>query len=794
MITLAVADLPDRARIAGAPTRTREDPLDGNAGLPSPAPWVRASGRSSRAPATTVDAPRHTRLARPASAGKDERSTHFSARQFGPNHTMSDFDTARALFFDGLDALDRRDFPTAETQFRATVALLPRSLPALLNLALAQWEQKRFAECRATATLAIGIDAHNIEAHAYVANCLVREGDRTAARAVCAELVQLDPKTADDHTAIGNAFTRLGHHREALASYDRAIALDPRHAAAHANRGNALDRLGRPDDALAAFDRAQALDPGLPESWIGRGNALSRLRRFGDALASYARAIALDPPSADARLGRAFAHYLLGDSEAFEADVRTALARVPDDVRARWALALGRIPMVRTSDDDLDAGRADLAQELDTLTTWLAVERDGEQEAVGAVTPFYLAYQERPNRELLEMHGTLACRVMSRWQDRRPIAPPRDSPRTGVVEVGIVSAHIYGQSVWEAILKGWVGGLDRDRIRLHLFNVGHHHDAETAWARNNVASFEDGPRGLAEWVDAIVSKRLDILVYPEIGMDPVTLRLASLRLAPTQVATWGHPETTGLPSIDWFLSAEAFEPPDAQTHYSERLLVLPNLGCCCAPSRVTSIAPDPAVFGLRSDLPLLLCPGAPFKYAPEHDEVLVAIARALGACRMVFFEFHARALSDRLRHRLTARFAREGLRFEDYGMFVPWQAAPAFFGLMEKADLLLDTIGFSGFNTALQAAQCGLPIVGWEGRFLRGRLASGVLHRMGLSDLVATTPEAYVALAARLARDSAYRQDCRSRIAARRDVLFGDTAPLRALEQFFSRVAERPQG
>jgi hypothetical protein len=44
---------------------------------------------------------------------------------------------------------------------------------------------------------------------------------------------------------------------------------------------------------------------------------------------------------------------------------------------------------------------------------------------------------------------------------------------------------------------------------------------------------------------------------------------------------------------------------------------------------------------------------------------------------------------------------------------------------MKQARLYLDTIGFSGFNTAMLAVECGLPVVTREGRFMRGRLASG---------------------------------------------------------------------
>jgi predicted O-linked N-acetylglucosamine transferase (SPINDLY family) len=87
--------------------------------------------------------------------------------------------------------------------------------------------------------------------------------------------------------------------------------------------------------------------------------------------------------------------------------------------------------------------------------------------------------------------------------------------------------------------------------------------------------------------------------------------------------------------------------------------------------------------------------------------------------------------------------------------------------------------------------ECGLPIVTREGRFMRGRLASGILKRMGLSDLVAQTEDDYVALAVRLIQDPGYQKQVSERIAASRHVLFNDMAAIRALEDFLVSVVNR---
>jgi predicted O-linked N-acetylglucosamine transferase (SPINDLY family) len=335
-------------------------------------------------------------------------------------------------------------------------------------------------------------------------------------------------------------------------------------------------------------------------------------------------------------------------------------------------------------------------------------------------------------------------------------------------------------------VKGWFQQLDRARFELQGFCLGAESDAETQLARSRATRFVQGPMPLRAWVEAILEAQPDVLIYPEVGMDPTTVKLASLRLAPLQAATWGHPETTGLPTLDCYFSAAGLEPVAAQDHYVERLVALPNLGCYLEPSAIPATEADLGRWGLSGGQPLLLCPGTPFKYAPEHDRLYVDIAHRLGPCQLCFFVCGNAALSEKLRQRLAQAFAQAGLAFDRHVRFLPWLAPAEFYALMRRADAMLDTLGFSGFNTALQALECGLPVVGYEGRFLRGRLASGMLRHLGLDDLVATDEREYVELAISLATDRERGARLRQRIEAARPRLYRDTAPIRALEDFLA--------
>jgi protein O-GlcNAc transferase len=577
-------------------------------------------------------------------------------------------------------------------------------------------------------------------------------GELGAAESVLQTLLAHEPDNLDALVLKGNLMNDLGRPAEAIPCYQKALQLKPDRADALANLGNALQYLGGLQDAVSCYERAIALDPDYLEAHHNLGNALESLDRQAEAVACFRRALELDR----------------------------------DFVEARWAIAMSQLRHVYASAAEAGNCRAAFASELERLEDWFDPRRSKMGfRAVGVQQPFALAYMEESNRDLLERYGRLCVRLMQEWSGAQALVAPERPPDGRVIRVGIASQYFRDHSVWHALMRGWFEQIDRRRFELHAFYLGAHTDAETERCRRLAARFHMGAMGLRGWAEAIRNSRLHALIYPEVGMDPMTAKLACLRLAPHQLASWGHPETTGLPTIDAFLSAQGMEPPAAEAYYTEKLIALPNLGVSYPRSATRAELPE-----LRAARPIFVCAGTPFKYMPQHDGAFAEIARRLGRCSFVFFVHQGRLdLSERLLHRLREAFARVGLRVEDHVTFLPWLNRSRFYGLMQDADVFLDSVGFSGFNTAMQALECALPIVTVEGKFLRGRFASAVLQRIGLDELVARSDEDYVRIAVRLAGDSQFRESVRERIVARRDILFDDVAPIRAMEDYLASAA-----
>ncbi|HEY8974170.1 MAG TPA: tetratricopeptide repeat protein [Burkholderiaceae bacterium] len=693
----------------------------------------------------------------------------------------------------GASLLETGDGRGAVAIFETSVKSRPRDARAWLNLSIAcdlAGNPKRALEA-ADQSLALEPAA---PAHGARGRALAALGDRAAARTAFDAGVRGAPRDAVAHHNFGVFLREQGEIDAALTHLREALRLDPQLAAAHEALVGALVDGGRGDEALRHGQAFGQSHPGSSAALAMQASAQFALGHMEDAVELYARAVGAPGADAATFLGHGNALFGAGDAAAATRQFARAVELDPQNARARFALAMSHLRPVYDDAAQMDASRKAFTRALGELDAWFTPARAAAgSTAVGSALPFYLAYHPVDVRALLLPYGKLATRLMAAGA---PLAGAQTSRASAgaarKLRVGIAAAHVRDHSVWNAITQGWVRHLDRARIELTIFKLDRASDDETARARRDAAAFVDTPTTLDEWTRAITDARLDVLIYPEIGMHPLTARLAALRLAPVQAVAWGQPLTSALPTMDLFLSAQALEPDGAASHYAEKLVALPHLGVCLQPLQPEEVVPDFAGLGLNPDAPLLLCPGTPFKYTPQGDAALVAIAKGLqarGRGRLVFFLSHRPGMSRQVEQRMRQAFGKAGVDYDRTVAWVPTLTRGRFHGLMRRSTALLDTLGFSGFNTAVQALECDLPVVAFEGPFMRGRLASGPLRHLGLDELVAGTPEAFAAIALRLAEDEAWRAHLEREIAQRRHALFFDQAPVRALEDALFEAA-----
>jgi CRISPR-associated protein Csy1 len=262
----------------------------------------------------------------------------------------------------------------------------------------------------------------------------------------------------------------------------------------------------------------------------------------------------------------------------------------------------------------------------------------------------------------------------------------------------------------------------------------------------------------------------------------VTYTLAAMRLAPVQAAAWGHPVTTGSDAIDFYFTCAPMEPPDAASHYVERLVPLPGLGVDY--SMPPAQAPvTRAELTMPQDRRLYACAQSLFKIHPEMDDVFAQILAADPQGILVFFQSDARRVTEQLTARLQRALARHGVPPRGQLKFLPRMASADFRRVLSACDVVLDTLRWSGGNTSIDAFAAGVPVLTLPGRFMRGRQTAGMLELMQVKELIVSSPEEYVRRAVDVASDAGLNAALREAIARRREVLFDRAEAVEAFSE-----------
>ncbi len=641
--------------------------------------------------------------------------------------------------------------PEAAASYAGALVHQPNHFGALFNLGLVLQMQSKLQEAAASYRRALSYKPDYAEAHGNLGNTLQAQGKLEEAVACYGRALHYRPDYAEVHSNLGNVLLAQARYAEAAASHERALTHKPNYAEAHNNLGLVLFEMGNVDAAVASYRRALTHKPAYAEAHNNLGNALREQGQPAEAAASYQRALVLDCDNTEARLG----------------------------------LATAMIPVFADTVVDGIAATEKFALSLDELTAWSHANPQKLGKSAGRNQPFYLAYRPVNVTALLSRYGDLICaEAAAHWQPRIAEAGTVSAPRERV-RIAVVSGQVRQHPVWDVVLRGILAHLDRRRFELVLYHTGSMTDEETSWAKGRVDRFVQGPRSTAAWLDEVARDRPDVMFYPEVGMDPSTCALAALRLAPLQVAGWGHPVTTGLPSIDLFVSGELLEGTGAERHYREKLIRLPGTGVCTESAPVQSQTWDgPPRQG--NCVRFALCQ-QPIKFDPADDVLVTRIAKTVGPSE--FWLAAPKKLhwaTARLRNRLAAAFRAEGLDPDAHLRVMPWLSRDQFSGFLDEMDVFLDCPAFSGYTTAWQAMHRGIPIVTLEGEFLRQRLAAGLLRQIAMPEGIASSADEYVQIAARLAQESrdrgrrAVRRESIHRAATRAD---GNRAAVSAFEQ-----------
>lgn len=628
-----------------------------------------------------------------------------------------------------------------------------------------------------------------------------------------------EPQVALAWQRLGLTIAAGGDVVSALTPLKRATSVSPRLAAVWESLGLAFAALDRWTDSATAYRSALALSAGRADLAARLAEILAKAGRTEEAAAALDTAIRLSPSDHRLRHDRAVLRATLGDAAGALGDLRAALSATPDAYQVHYLFAqcvmrvdgsiASEIHFARVSALEALAvealinrgviaqGRYDVGTARRSFRRAIAVAPSdatahGNFGALDMGVGRIGAAIRRTRRAMnlapdwVDAHSNLLLALgyvdieparyfaeHRRWEARhaapayaaiRPCDNDPDPDRR--LRVGYLSADFFDHALGTNI-AGAIEHHDRREVEVHCYAQVGLADDMTRHIRALADRFvETQTLDDAALAERIRADRIDILVVIA-GHTARNRLIAAARKPAPILVSYADFSTTGLEVMDYWLTDPVVHPEGATEElFTETLMRIPMMVL----HRPIEVAPPVSALPAPSRGHVTF--GSFNNPAKIGDDVVALWARLLAAVPTARLMLKYRTVYDvpDVRGRFVRRFVEHGVD-PDRIVFVGGDLdRSAHLGLVGEVDIGLDPFPFNGCTTTFEALWMGVPVVTLAGRRFLGRMGASFLTHLGLPELVAKDPDAYVATAAGLASDldrlSALRQGLRQRILA----------------------------
>jgi len=652
--------------------------------------------------------------------------------------------------------------------------------------------------------------------------------------------IQANPEHLESYRNLGNSYAKLQMHEKAVESYQRALQINPDYAEVHNNLGLSLNKLNKTQEAIRHYQKALMLKsdsaeahknfvsslvdtnefdraekhcrqvlhyfPEMTEMYVCLGTIFIAKKRNELAVDELDKALSINPNCADAHnyLGSLFVESNQLDEAAFHC--QRAVELNPDNFDSLCTLASilekqGKIeeakkwfrkirerepdndilnlhidslfPMIPESSCEIEKYRKQLDN---TLDIYIEKNIPFNLDRIGffnCQTLFSMAYQGKSDRLLKEKFAKLLRNYQARTVPKTRNTKPH-------ICFLVTSGHEY---VFTKCTSGLLNNISTERFKVTIAcpRAGYEESVKPSLTTQDIG-FIAISKSIEEVLHTIRMQHFDIIYYWEVGSDNTNYFLPFFKLAPVQFTSWGWPVTSGIPQMDYYVSSDLIEDEDSEQDFSEKVVRLNSLLAYYYRPSLPERTKSRSQFGLSDNDNVYLNVQTPLKIHPEFDRLVAEILRRDEKALVLFVDSKQKHLGHLLKARMKNGFPEESRRIK----YMPYMPREDYLNLLLHADVVLDTIYYTGGNTTYDCLAFGVPVITLPDKFSRSRLTSALYKQMNVYDCIADSEDDYINIAVKIATDKTLRNEISSKILQASDVLFENSKVIDEFERFFT--------
>jgi Predicted O-linked N-acetylglucosamine transferase, SPINDLY family len=683
------------------------------------------------------------------------------------------------LFTMAHRAWQEKSYKTAENTYRQILRDCPKHPDAQHLLGLVYSEQGKYKNAIRYISEAIITSPQNEIYYSNLGEVYRQVGELDNAFYNFQKALEIKPDFVEAKFNIANALHQKGDVQQALVLYSEILVLHPNHVKAAFNSANILMANGQYKSAIEAFRKVLVLNDHHAEAHNNLAIVLAEWDFIDEAEMHYKNALTLNPQFYGAKKNLINLLESIGKSEEAR-----ELIKVGDAFRKGEAATLiyekAISSIIHSSQFDINTYRSEL---LDLLIQ-LPSSSFGPDDFVRFSTlelPSLsnLIYHGEDDAEIKKAYATVFKSVFPEYK-------PAGSTFKRHIGFVVTSGH---EGVFLKCMSGILNNISTDTFRITVICSYPNGEKIIRPALTNLdVEFLSISNTLSHAAELILKSNIDLLYYWECGTDKINYFLPFMRLAKVQCTSWGWPITSGIPTMDYFISASNLETDDSKDFYTEQLEIQKRLPVYYYRPLLPDILKPISYFGLNEMNHHYICQQNLRKVHPFFDTLVEKILEQDPLGVVVFINDKHDSVTNRLKKRLQVSCKNV------YSRIVFLERLPEidYLNVLTLCEVALDTTHYgAGANTCYDAFACGTPLVTMPGSFHRSRFAFAAYEQINDTYCVTHSAEEYINKVVQLGTQKKLRKEVSESLKISSGILFEDIEAVRELEHTFDKIISK---
>ena len=640
---------------------------------------------------------------------------------------------AEAIHYLGLIEYQNKNYETAIQWIQKAIVIKPDWAEAYSHIALSYKELSRYEEA---------IDSLNIA-------------------------IKIDPSYSAAHYNLGNIFLKLELIDKAITHYNKAITLNDKYTDAYFQRGIANEALSEYEFAIRDYLKTQELDRKYVKSYIKLAMLNKRNKNIKAAIEYCYKAIELEPRNDDVYKSLAD---ILAENKLLEDAIifyRKALEINPNSIYVKGLII--HYSMHCCNWDNLSEAINKLNESID--------KNSDDFGAFGV-----LSLIDEP-----EIHQKIALQFSKKFNGERSACnQPSNKLAKSKIRLGYFSADFNDHAVSRLIAEVFELH-NQELFEIYAFSFGPKVDDQMTIRLKNTFDyfFEVENSSSTKIAELSRENSIDIAIDLSGYTKGNRTRVFAYGAAPIQVNYLGYPGTMGNENIDYIIADKMIIPDESACFYDEKIAYLPD---SYQPNdRKKEISKHTFT---REELKLpelgvvFCCFNNSFKITPVIFEAWMDVLK--NVANSVLWLLEDNKIATLNLHKEAMKYGVDPHRI----IFAERTSGSLHLARHKCADIFLDTWPYNAHTTASDALWMGLPIITYRGKSFASRVASSLLHSVGLDELITDSIEEYKKLAIRLGNNPEEIQKLKKLLSHEKETkpLFNTERYTRNLEKAFLKM------